>query len=610
MLEKVMVFERKYRPEGVSVTQTVLNYLRKIKTLEPEEFVAQRVNIYSLLSSEGSRRAETALIEQLDETDLSDAERRVVMLAIALLPTPSSQVIQTIEDMITETTSSLLLAYGSLVANAAPDQEMKMVTFLTDRLTENNTDTLIHVLHALGNTKSSLAIEHIIPYVHYDDKDVRLTAVSALRFFTGLPIVQQQFVSILHEESSDSLVEAIIQALRNGYDYDKDIELDSDLVRCLVQVTNDLRNSYLQNQLNHLFKKMGVPTSSSANLMDNRNMSRQRRDTERWDSTASEYNIIASASQRANDVANYPHHRGYLWSTTIGQSSGEYPIYLQAAAGLFAGANIDQCELKMFGKAVVDVHVLGREGNILTIEGRKDRIYILFAGDIVFDINPPDSYSDQFPGYQITLFSASFTFFVYGVPITLGLDVHVSIGANIDISVQQGVSNDIEASAAIAPYVSASFDGSLTVSALVAKVGVSVTASIPYGITLRVTFHVCTPTDSDVNNSACVEASHGWQDIDITFAAFYQLVDIFSFGYGDRIIWDSLTYTYTIPAEQESTIYSDCVVASPATSAPPTSAPPTSVVPSAAAASNAVATLIPPFLVPFLLMFPLLVYLG
>jgi hypothetical protein len=57
---------------------------------------------------------------------------------------------------------------------------------------------------------------------------------------------------------------------------------------------------------------------------------------------------------------------------------------------------------------------------------------------------------------------------------------------------------------------------------------VSVTASIPYSITLRATFHVCTPTDSGVNNSACVDASHGWQDIDITFAAFYQLFDIFS----------------------------------------------------------------------------------
>ncbi|CAI8010661.1 hypothetical protein GBAR_LOCUS6995, partial [Geodia barretti] len=143
--------------------------------------------------------------------------------------------------------------------------------------------------------------------------------------------------------------------------------------------------------------------------------------------------------------------------------------------------------------------------------------YVLFAGDIVFDINPPDSYSDQLSGYQRLLYSTSYTFYVYSVPITLGLDVHVSVGTYIDISVQQGVSNDIEASAAIVPSISASFDGSLTVSALIAQVGVSVTASIPYSITLRATFHVCTPTDSGVNNSACVDASHGWQDIDITF---------------------------------------------------------------------------------------------
>ena len=56
----------------------------------------------------------------------------------------------------------------------------------------------------------------------------------------------------------------------------------------------------------------------------------------------------------------------------------------------------------------------------------------------------------------------------------------------------------------------------------------SVTASIPYGITLLATVHVCTPTDSDVYNSACAIATHGWQDIDITSAAFYQLPDLFS----------------------------------------------------------------------------------
>ena len=69
----------------------------------------------------------------------------------------------------------------------------------------------------------------------------------------------------------------------------------------------------------------------------------------------------------------------------------------------------------------------------------------------------------------------------------------------------------------------------------------SVTASIPYDITLRATFHVCTPTDSDVNNFACVEATHGWQDIDIIFAAFYQLPDFFSVSLMSHVY--KLTFT-------------------------------------------------------------------
>ena len=388
------------------------------------------------------------------------------MLAIALLPTPSSQLIKTIEDMITksnETTTSLVLVYGSLVANAPPDQEQKMVTFLADRIVKDDPGITIHILHALGNTKSSLAIGYIIPYVQSDNKDVRQTAVSALRFFTGLSIVQQEFISILHKESSDSMVETILHALRNGYDYDRDIELDWELLKCLVKATNDLRNSYLQTELRNLLKIMGIPTSD---LMED-GSHRQRRDTGEWDSTSSEYDIIAPASERASDVANYPYHQGFLWSNTIGEDSGDYQIYLQTAAGLFAGANIDECDFKAFGKAIVRAHVLGYDRNILTIEGRSGRIYVMFAGNIVFDIEPPTTYTHELPRFQKLIFSVSFTFYVYGVPIELGLAVYASIGADIELSLQRGKNRSIQASAAIIPYVAATIEGSAAISVVV-----------------------------------------------------------------------------------------------------------------------------------------------
>ena len=45
-------------------------------------------------------------------------------------------------------------------------------------------------------------------------------------------------------------------------------------------------------------------------------------------------------------------------------------------------------------------------------------------------------------------------------------------------------------------------------------------ADIPYSLTLDTTFYVCTPNDSDIKDDACVSASHGWQQIDITVSAF------------------------------------------------------------------------------------------
>ena len=104
------------------------------------------------------------------------------------------------EDLINESdeTTNLILAYGSLVANAGPRQEEKMVAFLTDKIpvdTSENTVVLIHILHALGNTKSPSALEYILPY--NGNEDVRLTSVTALRFFIGLPSVQELFLNIL-----------------------------------------------------------------------------------------------------------------------------------------------------------------------------------------------------------------------------------------------------------------------------------------------------------------------------------------------------------------------------------------------------------------------------
>jgi hypothetical protein len=74
-------------------------------------------------------------------------------------------------------------------------------------------------------------------YIYNGNEDVRLTSVTALRFFSGLPSVQELFLNILQKKVSEPLVEAIIHALHDGYDYTQDFIIDLEL---LTKVTISL----------------------------------------------------------------------------------------------------------------------------------------------------------------------------------------------------------------------------------------------------------------------------------------------------------------------------------------------------------------------------------
>ena len=168
------------------------------------------------------------------------------------------------------------------------------------------------------------------------------TAVGSLRFFIGLPAVQQHLLTILLEDSYDSMVEAIINALRDGHEYNRDMVMNWELIDTWWRLPLALTiGIYLQIELKHLLKVIGTPASLPlSNVIENRS-SHHRRNTNDWDSTAPSYDVIAPASERAADVINYPYHRGFLWSKTLGKATGEHQIFIQATTGLFAGANFD-----------------------------------------------------------------------------------------------------------------------------------------------------------------------------------------------------------------------------------------------------------------------------
>ena len=204
------------------------------------------------------------------------------------------------------------------------------------------------------------------------------------------------------------------------------------LINFLVNKTITLGNRYLQNELQQFLNLVHYPHTHT--VVGNVE-SRHRRETYDWNTPSGNLDIISTAAERQEDIRNFPDYRGYLWRKVLGNDEGKEQIYLEAAAGLFAGINFDNCNFKLFGKAIVRAHVLGLEGDIVSAVGKYEhfngtiggRAYVKFAGYDLFneDISPP--FTRPFPESQHELFDRSYILIISGFPIILEFSAEVTL---------------------------------------------------------------------------------------------------------------------------------------------------------------------------------------
>ena len=359
--------------------------------------------------------------------------------------------------MITESadaTHPLLLAYGALVSNAPPYMELQMVSFLTERLPEDqsdNRDIIIHLLNALGNTESQLAVEYIIQFVDSDDEDIELTAVIALRIFTNMPMVQDKLLYSMLSNPTEALVSVVIDALSEGLEYDREMMINEDVVAVLMNLTISFGNHDLEMELSLLFRMVGnSDTLALAQILDSKlietSPSHQIRDTNNWPSSDPQYDVIASSSSRANDISTFPKYTSYLVSRQFGKTTDSYQVYLQATAGFFAGVN-QNIDFKLFEKAVLRGHVFGNNYDAIKVEGSFQKLngnidgnlYGRIGTKVLFNPEIPANlsftWSNSLINYRIKIFSFTYRIVVYGVPVNLGISSYINLEGSMDISV-------------------------------------------------------------------------------------------------------------------------------------------------------------------------------
>ena len=396
-----------------------------------------------------------------------------------------------------EIMDSLVLAYGALASKSAPKVQQQAVEFLLDKLrsVQDNSDSLVHLIHSLGNSASNLTLEPLLDYAASENLEVQLAAIYAVRKHISNAMVQKAFIAILRKSSvQEDQIATITQTLNAGLEHIKlsgstdnehsNPELTVALVSAAMAANNQELHDFVAQYLSNLKTEVGAEyaqalqskyTETSAH--GNSTHTRLRRGSD-WDASSSLYDLVASRSSRASDENTYPYHRAYLYGKKFGLSD----LNVQFAAGGFAGISSDREDYKMFGRAVAKGYAFGRSATgldaQLLAEKRNDnrhfKLYGNVIGHVLINIDEQidtvrrassSCTSRNWPlrrSSRYTLLS-----FSYGVFILVGVlrfGVTVTAEMNVDARGQLCIGLPADASATLIPSLTIRAEGSASAS--------------------------------------------------------------------------------------------------------------------------------------------------
>ena len=380
----------------------------------------------------------------------------------------------------------MLLAYGALASHTTEESEKRIVTFLLNRLEEapRSALTIIHYIHALGNTGSLFALDTIVTFHNHSAIEVQLASISAMRKLINNPHVEETLNSILHTTpASYEHVVAIAETLSEGVKYleERDIvytpslELQTALVASAVQL-GDVELAELVLSFVETFESPDSEGLVDA-LEDIQSSSRRRRGSD-WDESNSDYNIVASQGSRAADVRNYPNHRAYIWGKTLGISQAN----IKLGAGYFLGHHPTCPNVKAFAKAIAQANLLRWSWTILHAEALLEKtdselrakLYFKVNRNVFVDWSPTINYTTTFcttfsrtvPSPRYNLPGVSYSIFVYVGTLTLYLQPYVQ--GHMDFRAELcGNSTSLRALEEVGPRVSYTVEGGVTGNLLV-----------------------------------------------------------------------------------------------------------------------------------------------
>ena len=327
--------------------------------------------------------------------DLEDEEKSVLLHQLIQLRNVNIHLVNTIINSNPNDDDSIILVLGALVRNSNVTTQKIVVNELLKRLnivitSTNNTEAIIALTYALGNSGSKLAIHALLCSLQNDDIDIKIAAIRSLGYHLDQSIVQEAIMISLASTDEDKILEEILMILIDAYDSmivtNPSEELLNAIVSCTVKLNNPnlyaLFEKYLQKinsnveDFMNLLRQQHNYGEVSRDLINDTNGadSRVKRGSD-WDEYNSDYDVVASYSQRRGDVLTYPYHKAYIWGNTYGVDK----LNLKVGAGGFIGAGgfggfirainiFSSKRSKVFAKAAAKLQVFGRSFSLVNLE--------------------------------------------------------------------------------------------------------------------------------------------------------------------------------------------------------------------------------------------------
>ena len=393
---------------------------------------------------------------------LNEDERFVLLLHIALLSYVHPSTVKYLEKCLelSNDINQLTLSFATLGRHS--NVEDIIVDALSRKLEKaikiyqltNNSYSVVHIIHALGNTGSKKTIPLLLPFLSSDKLSLQLLGIDALRTVSHDDKVQKAFIQLVKDSSSVEPIIEVIETLLFPFkqsvyfsEHPKNAgksSTEKDLMKVLVDGAIKFHNVDLNKRLTIYLNFVDTPEAQHLLSKLQKAVTRSKRvsTTTNWNDGNSIFDLVASQSSRTTDEQNYPYHRAYLWGVKLGRSK----LHAKAAAGIFGGVSSSGSH-KLFAKGVAEVYVYGRTFKIIDVEYKNEgnliqnQPFVTGFGKIrgiTYSIpgTIPYTKSKTIPLFSLQLFHIDIPFYIVGVRVSVYFTGTVSAVLTFKISIE------------------------------------------------------------------------------------------------------------------------------------------------------------------------------